>query len=441
MKISLALTGLSAGACLLFFGQPASADFVGDSKATLGLRNYYFNNDYRDRAGPASQSKTAEWAQGFMLNYTSGFTNGPLGFGLDAMGLLGVTLDSGQGRHRGSSMIPSAGDHATDEWSRLGLTAKMRLSQTELRYGTLMPKLPILQANDGRLLPQTFEGAQISSTEIDNLSLTAGRLEHATGRGSTDSTGLAVAGGTRQSTAFVFAGGDFKVNKDLTLQYYVANLEDYYTQQFYGLQHVLGLGEGQSLKTDLRYFDTDSSGANGRAAGRSAGYRTSGYSDDASGEIDNRTWSAIFTYSLGGHALTAGYQSISDASNFVQLNQASLPDKGATGTSLYLFTDRMITSFNRAGEQTWFAQYAYDFAAAGLPGLRASVVYLKGDNIKTTTGRDQQEWERDLALDYVIQDGTFKGLGFAMRSGVLHSEADANQDQTRMTVSYTVALF
>jgi hypothetical protein len=69
------------------------------------------------------------------------------------------------------------------------------------------------------------------------------------------------------------------------------------------------------------------------------------------------------------------------------------------------------------------------------------VVYLKGDNIKTTTGRDQQEWERDLALDYVIQDGTFKGLGFAMRSGVLHSEADANQDQTRMTVSYTVALF
>ncbi len=73
--------------------------------------------------------------------------------------------------------------------------------------------------------------------------------------------------------------------------------------------------------------------------------------------------------------------------------------------------------------------------------LGASVVYLKGDNIKTTTGRDQQEWERDLALDYVIQDGTFKGLGFAMRSGVLHSEADANQDQTRMTVSYTVALF
>lgn len=441
MKTSLRLWGLGTGACLLCLSQNAAADFVSDSKATLNLRNYYFNNDYRDRPGPLGQSKTAEWAQGFMLNYTSGYTEGTVGLGVDAIGLLGVTLDSGKGRHVGSSMIPSDGDRAAGEWARLGLTGKARFSQSEIRYGTLMPKLPILTANDGRLLPQTFEGGQITSNEIEHLTLTAGRLEQATGRGSSDRTGLAVSGGLRESNAFVFAGADYKISKDLLAQYYVANLEDYYTQQFVGLQHVLTLGEDQSIKTDLRYFDTASSGANASAGGRSNGYRVGGYSRNGSGEIDNRTWSAMFTYSLGGHALTGGYQSVSADSNFVQLNQGSLPDKGAGGASLYLFTDRMITSFNRAGERTWFTQYAYDFAASGVPGLRASMVYLKGDNIQNASGSAQREWERDMALDYVIQSGSFKGVGLGWRYGVLHSQADANQDQNRVQISYTLALF
>jgi len=46
-----------------------------------------------------------------------------------------------------------------------------------------------------------------------------------------------------------------------------------------------------------------------------------------------------------------------------------------------------------------------------------------------------------LALDYVIQNGTFKGLGLGWRYGVLHSQAEANQDQNRLILSYTLALF
>jgi len=161
-KPSMHLSLLTATSALLI--PAAQAAFIEDGKATLNLRNYYFNNDMRDRAGGAGQSKTAEWAQGFMLDYKSGFTDGTVGFGVDALGLLGVRLDGGAGNHRGSSMIPDDSDgSAVDEWSRLGLTGKMRLSKTEARYGTLQPKLPILVANDGRVLPQTFEGGMITS--------------------------------------------------------------------------------------------------------------------------------------------------------------------------------------------------------------------------------------------------------------------------------------
>ena len=412
------------------------ADFLGDSKATLGMRNFYFNNDNRE--GTAAPSKTEEWAQGFMLDVKSGYTDGTVGFGVDALGLLGVTLDTGKGRHVGSSMIPSDSDNrAVDEWSRLGLTGKVKISKTELRYGTLTPKLPILVANDGRVLPQTFDGGQITSSEFKDLTLTGGRIEHATGRGSTDQTGLAALGGTRESNQFDFAGGDWKVTKDLTAQYYYANLDNYYTQQFFGLIHTLAFSDNQSLKTDLRYFKTDSSGANSSGT---TGYRISGYTENGDGEIDNRTWSAALIYTVGGHAVTAGYQSVSDGSNFTQLNQGSLVDKGAGGSSVYLYTDRFIQSFTRAGENTAFGQYAYDFAALGVPGLKASVMYLSGTNIKTASGSDQKEWERDFTLDYVLQSGALKGVGFGWRNGKSNSEAARDQDQNRIVVSYSIPL-
>lgn len=74
----------------------AHAEFIKDSKASIELRNFYFNRDFRQEG--ASQSKAEEWAQGFLLRYESGYTEGTIGFGVDAIGLLGVKLDSSPDR-------------------------------------------------------------------------------------------------------------------------------------------------------------------------------------------------------------------------------------------------------------------------------------------------------------------------------------------------------
>ena len=68
-------------------------------------------------------------------------------------------------------------------------------------------------------------------------------------------------------------------------------------------------------------------------------------------------------------------------------------------------------------------------------------MYLKGEDIRTTSGNDASEWERDVGLDYVVQDGALKGLGLSWRHGLLHSEIDPNQEQNRLIASYTLALF
>ncbi|MBN0281117.1 OprD family outer membrane porin, partial [Pseudomonas aeruginosa] len=48
----------------------AHAEFIKDSKASIELRNFYFNRDFRQEG--ASQSKAEEWAHGFLLRYESG---------------------------------------------------------------------------------------------------------------------------------------------------------------------------------------------------------------------------------------------------------------------------------------------------------------------------------------------------------------------------------
>nr|WP_274597432.1 OprD family outer membrane porin [Pseudomonas sp. SST3] len=134
-------------------------------------------------------------------------------------------MDGGKGHHPdNNSFSPSDSDgSAVDEWSRLAGNVKARFSKTEAHYGSgLQPNMPILIANDTRVLPQTFEGGTVTSKEIDNVTFNVGQLEHATGRASSNSTGLAVNGGTQESNQFRYAGADWKVTKDLTLQYYYA---------------------------------------------------------------------------------------------------------------------------------------------------------------------------------------------------------------------------
>jgi hypothetical protein len=244
------------------------------------------------------------------------------------------------------------------------------------------------------------------------------------------------------------------------LQAYHSQLEDFYKQTFLGLVHVFPIADDQSFKTDLRYFDSSSDGKNGQAA---AGYRfnnNGGYAKNV-GEVDNKTWSAMFTYQLGGHSLMVGHQDVGDDGGMVWLNQGSVTKDGTSathsdgqgGSSFYLFTDSMIAQFARAGETTNFGQYSYDFARVGIPGLKAAIAYLKGTNIKPTSGAsvgDSSEWERDMRIDYVFQDGPLKGFGATLRRANYRSNFDnhgtaaqntriSDADQTRLIFNYTYA--
>ena len=432
--------------------QAGAAGFIEDSKASISSRTLYFNNDLREGVRAQDQRETAT---GLKFDYLSGYTQGTVGFGLDLQAVMGLHLGGGVEHHSTTSantVVPTDTDGSSvSDWSRAGANAKVRFSKTELKAGNaLAPNLPILVSNDGRLLPQAFEGGIVTSKDLDNVTFTGGQLTQSIGRASSNWSDLSVAGATQGSDQFRFAGADWKVTKDLTLQYYYANLEDFYKQHFLGLVHLYQINENQSFKTDLRYFN---SSADGKNSSNTAGYgfnNNNGYAKTA-GEVDNQTWSAMFTYALGGHAFMVGHQQVGDDGGMVFLNQGNVVDgrgrgEGNGGASFYLFTDSMINGFNRAGENTTFGQYSFDFAKVGVPGLKAAIAYLHADDIKgargtAAFGNEYSERERDMRVDYVIQSGPLKGYGSTVRYGTYRADDglnnSTNTDQARVIFNYT----
>lgn len=91
--------------------------FVEGSTLNGFIRNYYFARDNHDTPSRRDQR---EWAQGLMLSFRSGYTDTPIGIGLDAHAFYGLRLDGGGGSG-GAGVLPldSAGRPA-DSFSAAG---------------------------------------------------------------------------------------------------------------------------------------------------------------------------------------------------------------------------------------------------------------------------------------------------------------------------------
>ncbi len=177
-------------------------------------------------------------------------------------------------------------------------------SRSELKVGGLVPKLPTIQPNYGRLFPQVFQGALLTSGELSGLSLNLGRLTEVSQRNEAGTSDLALFNrnrrfaGAAQADRFDLAGLDYRIAPDWTGSYHYGELEQVYAQHFLGLKGRIGVA-ADSLESDLRLaLSRDTGGARG-------------------GRIDNRSFSGSLTYRLrNGQAFGLGYQRMSGDHGF-----------------------------------------------------------------------------------------------------------------------------
>ncbi|MFK0312193.1 OprD family porin [Pseudomonas sp. NPDC090233] len=370
---------------------------------SLLSRNYFLHSDFRSPSA-SGQNYRQEWAQGFIGEIRSGFTKGTVGIGIDAHGFLGLKLDGGRG-HAGTGLLPRDGDgRAESDYSSAGAALKLRLGNTQLRYGEMTVETSVFDTGDKRLHPEYATGWFVENTDLPDWRLQAGRFTAFNNQDkSSTRDDFSGYGATTRGRAISLAGATYAFSDGFGGSLYTGELQDTWRQAYLNLN----LAEG-----------------NWRLDGNL--YRTRDTGEASAGAIDTLAYSLLAKYSFGAQALTLAYQKV----------EGDTPFDFVGGDSIYLANAIKYADFNGPGEASWQLRYDLNFATFGAPGLSLMGRYVSGRDIDGThapaggvyvgqQGQGGKHWERDIEMKYVVQSGAAKDL----RLSFSHVSHRANQAQ------------
>lgn len=432
--VSLALLCTAGAACA--GAQDSATGFIEGSSLNLLNRvvaeqlDYQKGSSFRATNGVRGQTQANESAYGLMLNYQSGYTRGLVGVGLDAHAYGGVNLGTEADSARATPRyVAKDGQDIADSWGRAGAALKLRVSSTELKLGEMRTKNPIFSSSDSRLLLETNRGWQITSSDIPDLTLQAGRFTRWADRNARKNGGELLANYSGVTgDAFSFLGGAWNTPlPHLSVSSYVGRYEDHWNTWYLGSFYKLPLADKRSLSFNLNV------------------YRSTDTGQARSGEVATTTWSLLGSYAFGPHKLGLGYQKVNGDNPFDYVNRGSI----------WLDNAMQLSDFNGAHEASWQLKYDVDLGGLVTPGLSAGVAYTRGSGVDNRrlnsvyakslgyTGSGGKHWERDLVLRYTVQQGGAKGLALQLRYGVHRSnkaQGEANIDQIRLLAEMPVAI-
>jgi len=447
----LLMAGIAVGSPLIVTAdetpstQAQAPGFVDGSHLGLNLRHYYANQHTRrstylgiKKEDGLERTRIREtWVQTAMLNYSSGYTQGAVGFGLDASLFSAINLERGHGRvaNGGDRVLVDSDGDALPTWSRLGVgDLRLRFSSTEIKAGRLLTDNPILRYKDNRALPSSFQGVGLFSNELDWLSLQAGSFERAIPRTGTGSEKLTTTFGNRaySGSRISYLGGMAKTPYGLDVSLYTSRFEDMWQQTYLGLTQLIGDRREIALKTALNYYHTEDQG------------------EQRLGYIDNDAFSLAFTASHRAHSLTLAWQQVFGDEYF---------DYVWESTGNYM-ANSLYSDYNGPNEKSWQLRYDLDLASLGVPGLTTSLWHAKGWDIDGThysgdrNGRNTgynvrgldnaKHDENGLTVAYVVQSGALKNAVF--RTIVYNHRAtggqiDGSYDEVRLVANLPMWIF
>lgn len=425
--------------------QAQATGFIEGSALDLNLRHYYSSQHTKrsthlviQKPGGNQPTRTREtWVQTSMLKYSSGYTQGLIGLGIDASLFSAVTLDRGHGdvANGGDRVLVNGNGDALPTWSRLGVgDIRLRVSGTELKAGRLMTENPMLRYKDNRALPSSFQGVALYSNEWDSLALQAGSFERAIPRTGTGAERLTTTFGNRAYTGerISYVGGTLKPGYGLEASLYASRFENMWDQTYLGITQRSGDKAKVALKTAFNYYHTRDQG------------------DQRLGYIDNNAYSLAFTGTHLAHSVTLAWQQIFGDEYF---------DYVWESTGNYM-ANSLYSDYNGPNEKSWQLRYDLDLAAYGLPGLTATLWHAKGWNIDGThydgdrNGRNTgynvrgldgaKHDENGLMVAYTVQSGRLKNA--VLRTIVYNHRAsggqiDGSYDEFRLVGNVPINIF
>lgn len=387
--------------------QSETKGFVEDASGSVLFRTGYISRDKTDYTDNLKGTRetvkdTSSVAQTAIVKLDSGFTPGVVGF---AVGLVADgSFKLGENKNAGNNMIPretgindkgilekGIGD-TYDHWARGGANIKARISNTTAVYGTQVLDIPVLASNTARLVPEYFDGVMVTSHEIKDLELIAGKFTKNQYSDQINTDG-------RNLDRAVVWGAKYKFNDQFNAAYYGLDSKDKLDRHYINLNYKHALANDSSLTYDFSGYHTKfEEGA-------------STYSQTTTNLADrqNSIWALSGTYNTGPHNLMLAYQ---QNSGNVGYDYGSNADGGQ---SIYL-PNSYLSDFIGNDEKSAQLQYSYDFAAMNVPGLTWTTAFVYGWDIKVADVTDNaQEREFFNQVKYTAQSGFAKDASLRVR--------------------------
>ncbi|WP_180040938.1 OprD family outer membrane porin [Acinetobacter sp. YH12100] len=379
--------------------QSEAKGFVEGAEGTVLFRTGYISRDYKDAEPGDDRSSFAQTA---IVKLDSGFTQGTVGFGAGIIGDASFKL--GENAHAGNGMIPTHGGKdaqgrvdAYDHWARGGAYVKARVSNTTAIYGTQVLDIPVLASNTARLVPEYFEGLLVTSNEIDNLSLTAGKFTKNQYSDQINSDG-------RELDRAVVWGAKYTFNDDLNASYYGVDVKDKLDRHYVNANYSYALANESTLTHSFSGYHTEFE------AGSSSNIET------LTEDKQNSIWAISSTYSKDVHNVMLAYQQNTGSLGYDYGNNAD----GAQ--SIYL-PNSYLSDFIGKDEKSLGLQYNYNFKNHGLAGLNWTSAFVYGWDIDVLDNEQEgQEREFFNQVKYTVQSGFAKDASLRVR----HSYYRAN---------------
>ncbi|KQE95260.1 OprD family outer membrane porin [Acinetobacter lactucae] len=384
--------------------QSEAKGFVEDANGSILFRTGYISRDKKNGV-----DDTSSFAQTAIVNIESGFTPGIVGFGVGVVG--DGSFKIGENNNAGNNMIPretlngkeNSGD-AYDHWARGGGNVKARFSNTTVRYGTQVLDLPVLASNTARLVPEYFTGTLLTSHEIKDLEVIAGKFtkNQYSDQVNTD--------GRRLDRAIVW-GGKYKFDDNLNASYYGLDSKDKLERHYVNVNYKQPLANDSSLTYDFSgYYTKFDEGAS----------TYSQTTDDLSNRKNN-IWAISTAYNTGPHNIMVAYQQNSGNVGY------DYGENADGGQSIYL-PNSYLSDFIGNDEKSAQIQYSLDFGKLGvLPGLNWTTAFVYGWDIKVKGLTDDAE-EREFfnQVKYTVQSGFAKDASLRIRNSYYRA-SDAYQ--------------
>ena len=382
--------------------------FFRDSLLQYVARTYDLTRDNSDG------SKSQGWAAGGWLAFRSGLIGDV--FGVHLAGYTSQPIFAPP--DEGGTRLLAPGQNSIGVLGQV--YGRVQIGDQEIRGGRQLIDTPLINPQDNRMVPNTFEGTTLVSLpdKDRNYDYSVGYLWTIKQRNSNDFIPMsdALPGGDVFNHGAAFGMIKYRPLSELSLVAMDYNVEDMVNTAFGQVEYDFKQPKGvPNWIIGANVIGQQSIGANLLAE---APFETF----QASAKV--QTTYAGFTLFVAG--------SITGDESGIFSPYGTKPN----------YTDMQQASFDNAGEKAIGGSIAYDFGGLGLPGLSTGTWYTHGwDAISPGTGLGiPNRNELDLWIQYRPTEGPLKGFRLKTQYANVWQQGNARdtQPEFRFIIDYTV---